>query len=279
MWSPIPLDHLLALIEQSVAEMSAAERRLWDLVRVPPVKWALHPWGDQGGGFWVVGLVGERVVWYNDIEDGFNISRYGEYGTIRDYRCDQGASSRSSGACSTRSNPAKCRAVSAHRDRLTSPSNEAMQRTRWRGPLIWVVRRTSEASSAMGSRSDVPSEPSGCSPDRETETGGCVTLLDFVLMVSGAWALPCAVKAAVGRESWLVTAALVAGSAGGILWAWYCKRFEWFLHERLCGVGSGPQRHIGYRQLQVMYLGVLVLSVLLQYALYRALCLMLRAGG
>ena len=131
----------------------------------------------------------------------------------------------------------------------------------------------------MGSRSDVASDPSGCSPDPETETGGGVTLLDFVLMVSGTWALPCAVKAAVGRESWLMTIALVAGGAGGILWAWYCKRFEWFLHERLCEVGSGPRRPIGYRHLQVVYLGVLVLSVLLQYALYRALCLVLRAGG
>jgi hypothetical protein len=90
MWSPISLDQLLALIRQSVAEMSPTERRLWDLVRMPPVKWALHPWGDQGGGFWAVGLVGERVVWYNDIEDGFNISRYGPYGAIREYRCDQG---------------------------------------------------------------------------------------------------------------------------------------------------------------------------------------------
>jgi hypothetical protein len=90
MWSPITLEDLIVLIEQSVAVMNPAERRLWHLIRVPPVKWKLHPWGHQGGGFWAVGLVGDRVVWYNDIEDGFNISRYGPYGTIRDYRCDQG---------------------------------------------------------------------------------------------------------------------------------------------------------------------------------------------
>src|SRR5262249_27038745 len=90
MWSPILLDQLLTLIQQSVAAMSPAERRLWGLLRVPPRKWALHPWGDEGGGFWVVGLVGEYVVWYTDIEDGFNLSRYGPQGTIREYRCDQG---------------------------------------------------------------------------------------------------------------------------------------------------------------------------------------------
>jgi hypothetical protein len=90
MWLPITLDQLHDLIRPSVAGMSPTERRLWELVRVPPVKWALHPWGDEGGGFWVVGLVGERVIWYNDIEDGFNISPYMMHGSIREYRCDQG---------------------------------------------------------------------------------------------------------------------------------------------------------------------------------------------
>lgn len=39
--------------------------------------------------FWVVALVGQECVWYNDIEDGFNISRYAEMGLIGGYRCEQ----------------------------------------------------------------------------------------------------------------------------------------------------------------------------------------------
>lgn len=123
------------------------------------------------------------------------------------------------------------------------------------------------------------SNPLSCPPDPETETGGGVTLLDFVLVLSGSWALPCAVESAVGRRGWYFAAALFAGSVGGIFWAWYCKRFEWLIHERLCGAGGGPERHPGYLRLQVVYLVVLVLSILLQYALYGVLGFILRAVG
>ncbi len=90
-WQPIPLDELRERIVASEEEMSLAELRLWELVRVVPEKWALPPWGDEGGGFWVVGKIGGQVVWYNDIEEGFNISRYRERGVIGAYWCNQGS--------------------------------------------------------------------------------------------------------------------------------------------------------------------------------------------
>lgn len=37
----------------------------------------------------MVGLIGRRVIYYNDIEEGFNISEYSTYGTIDDYYCNQ----------------------------------------------------------------------------------------------------------------------------------------------------------------------------------------------
>ena len=91
MWSPIPFNELRDLIRQSEAEMAPTERRLWELVRIPPEKWTLSPWGNEGGGFWAVGLLDGHVIWYNDIEDGFNISRHTERGTIGDYWCNQGS--------------------------------------------------------------------------------------------------------------------------------------------------------------------------------------------
>lgn len=50
---------------------------------------ALHPWGDEGGGFWIVALLGSRVIWFNDIEDGFNISTWSTQGSIDEYYCNQ----------------------------------------------------------------------------------------------------------------------------------------------------------------------------------------------
>ena len=46
-------------------------------------------YGDDGGGFWVVGLIGKKVIWFNDIEEGFNISNYSIHGQIDDYNCNQ----------------------------------------------------------------------------------------------------------------------------------------------------------------------------------------------
>ena len=69
--------------------MSATQLRLWHAVRIEPVKWQQHPFGDAGGGFWAVALIGQTVLWYNDVEEGFNRSRYSKLGTIDDYWCNQ----------------------------------------------------------------------------------------------------------------------------------------------------------------------------------------------
>ena len=50
---------------------------------------AYNPWGDRDGGFWVVAVIGRHAVYFNDIEDGFNISRYEVAGTLVEYCCNQ----------------------------------------------------------------------------------------------------------------------------------------------------------------------------------------------
>src|SRR5574340_1621579 len=84
-WEPISESALVARIEQGRARMPEARRRLWDSIRIPPERWQQHPYGDAGGGLWVVGLIGRISLWYNDIEDGFNRSVYSTYGILDDY--------------------------------------------------------------------------------------------------------------------------------------------------------------------------------------------------
>jgi hypothetical protein len=88
-WKPITEDALRRRIAQGVARMSPPCRRLWEAIRIEPEKWQLAPYGDPGGGFWVVAIVGRSVVWYNDVEEGFNRSQYASYGEIEDYWCNQ----------------------------------------------------------------------------------------------------------------------------------------------------------------------------------------------
>jgi hypothetical protein len=84
-WKPISKVALLARIAQGCAQMQEPARRLWNAIRIEPEKWQQHPYGDAGGGFWVVAVMGRTVIWYNDIEDGFNRSVYSRHGTIDDY--------------------------------------------------------------------------------------------------------------------------------------------------------------------------------------------------
>lgn len=69
--------------------MNSTQEQLWEAVRITPEKWIQVPYGEVGNGFWAVGVLGKRVLWYNDIEDGFNYSTYTRYGIIDEYWCNQ----------------------------------------------------------------------------------------------------------------------------------------------------------------------------------------------
>ncbi|WP_198043905.1 hypothetical protein [Janthinobacterium sp. 1_2014MBL_MicDiv] len=63
--------------------------RLWESIKIPPEKWAEQTYGTVGGGFWVVAVIGSRVIWFHDIEDGFNCSSYVVAGKLSEYFCNQ----------------------------------------------------------------------------------------------------------------------------------------------------------------------------------------------
>jgi len=88
-WSPISENEIWDRINAAQVDMSAPEQRLWEAISIIPEKWDQVPHGSQGGGFWAVGIIGRSVIWYNDIEDGFNISKYATYGRIDEYWCNQ----------------------------------------------------------------------------------------------------------------------------------------------------------------------------------------------
>ena len=88
-WTPIGEMSLLDIIIQAESRMNTEQLRLWEQIKIPPSKWQQFPHGDSGCGFWVVGLIGHKVIWFNDIEDGFNISRYRNHGVIDEYWCNQ----------------------------------------------------------------------------------------------------------------------------------------------------------------------------------------------
>jgi hypothetical protein len=90
-WQPITLDELEAMIVEELSDCSLELQEFFARTRVTPTKWTLPPWGDEGGGFWVVAIHDERALWFNDIEDGFNVSRFVVMGAIPhdEYWCNQ----------------------------------------------------------------------------------------------------------------------------------------------------------------------------------------------
>src|SRR4051812_29968801 len=81
-WEPISKESLDELVAEGLAEATAEERVVFARAAVTPTKWQLSPWGDLGGGFWALAVMEDRVLWYNDIEDGFNVSHFVSRGTI-----------------------------------------------------------------------------------------------------------------------------------------------------------------------------------------------------
>lgn len=88
-WEPISKAELCERIFAAELRMTPQQARLWHCIRLAPRKWSEASLGAEGGGFWVVGIIGTTVIWYNDIEDGFDQSPFHAFGVIDEYRCNQ----------------------------------------------------------------------------------------------------------------------------------------------------------------------------------------------
>jgi hypothetical protein len=88
-WVPITFEELYDKVIKTECDLKGSVLNFWEMIKFGPEKWNEQTYGTEGGGFWVVALVGQRVIYYNDIEEGFNISKFTRYGTIDEYWCNQ----------------------------------------------------------------------------------------------------------------------------------------------------------------------------------------------
>ncbi len=87
-WKPTTRAELEALLSKGLSEYDDV-RSDWEAIRIDPSKWACPPFGEPGANFWAVAIRGDQVLWFNDIEGGFNWSRFEEPGVIEEYWCNQ----------------------------------------------------------------------------------------------------------------------------------------------------------------------------------------------
>ena len=80
-WVPCSREQVETIIAEQEADLSPERRALFEGIRVP-----LRPAGILRSGemesIFVVAQLGNRVIYYEDIEDGFNISELAPDGTI-----------------------------------------------------------------------------------------------------------------------------------------------------------------------------------------------------
>jgi hypothetical protein len=91
MWKPADKSRILKDIYYCELMLSLQPSRLkfWEHIRIEPEKWIENTVGKQGGGFWVVGMIGKKVIYYNDIEEGYNLSSFINYGEVEHYYAGQ----------------------------------------------------------------------------------------------------------------------------------------------------------------------------------------------
>ena len=72
-WIPISLKELNNIIETSVAVMDTEVLYFWNSIKIVPEKRQV-PFYSNEDYFWIVGKIKNYMIYYNDIEEGFNIS-------------------------------------------------------------------------------------------------------------------------------------------------------------------------------------------------------------
>lgn len=73
-WTPISLQELNNIIETSVTFMDTEVLSFWSSVKIIPEKRQASFYSTDDY-FWIVGKTKKYLIYYNDIEEGFNISK------------------------------------------------------------------------------------------------------------------------------------------------------------------------------------------------------------
>jgi hypothetical protein len=85
---PLSEVKLYDILLKAEAELRPKAARFWEFIKIDPERWHAQKYGSGSASFWAVGLFGQRVIWYNEIESqsvtGFVLSNYHAYGQIGD---------------------------------------------------------------------------------------------------------------------------------------------------------------------------------------------------
>lgn len=80
-WHPVSAEELDAILAAQIIELTQPQRERFERIKVAPHLVAIHRFGKVEWVF-VVARVGDCVVYYEDVEEGFNVSALSSGGSI-----------------------------------------------------------------------------------------------------------------------------------------------------------------------------------------------------
>jgi hypothetical protein len=87
-WHPITAEEMLSVIDRELQDCTLEQRRVLDRYRVALRPTLIERYGKLGSVF-VVAQRGEEVMYWEDIEEGFNVSRLTPDGQIAEHGFEQ----------------------------------------------------------------------------------------------------------------------------------------------------------------------------------------------
>lgn len=79
---PLSEAKLYDILLKQEAELRPKAARIWEMIKIEPERWHAPVYGSGSASFWAVGIYGNRVIWYNEIEGEFVTSIVETHGKI-----------------------------------------------------------------------------------------------------------------------------------------------------------------------------------------------------
>jgi hypothetical protein len=87
-WRPASRERVEAILEEHLRECTDTQRAQFDQIRIPSVVWSIERSGRTESVF-VVGRVGDSLLFWEDIEEGFELAVPDDDGVLRQYGASQ----------------------------------------------------------------------------------------------------------------------------------------------------------------------------------------------
>lgn len=86
---PISLTELENEINQSIIKMTKYENEFWSSISISPCKWKYIDENNRTNKVWVFAIFDDQIIWYDDVEEGFNVSNFEEPGVFSPETAEQ----------------------------------------------------------------------------------------------------------------------------------------------------------------------------------------------